>query len=408
ADLHGPLRSTALNLVIRHVKKMVPAFHFDQSVSFKKALRLGKRRADGDVALPAAQQQDEALLQLAVLQYTGGTTGVAKGAMLTHANLVSNMMQLYERLRKECPGPGEVMVAPLPLYHIYAFTVHFLYGMHIGLHNLLIPNPRDIPAFVRTMKKYRIAGMAGINTLFNALCGSSEFARLDFSNLKLASAGGMALSLKTYNRWLKLTGCRILEGYGLTETSPLISCNSSQFLQPGTIGKPVMDTEVKVINEQGSSLPPGEPGELCVRGPQVMAGYWRRPEETREVLDDQGWFRTGDVAVIQEDGFLRIVDRIKDLIIVSGYNVYPGEIEEHVCQHPDIVEAAAIGIRRGDSGEKVKLFVVSRNPELLKTDIIEYCRQGLAPYKVPKLIEFRDSLPKSNVGKILRRQLRNI
>lgn len=407
-DLHGAVKSQAMNFAVRYLKKLVPPYAFSNSVSFKQALKLGRRRHTEDVRLPENEQPGGKPVEgLAVLQYTGGTTGISKGAMLTHKNLISNMRQLSERLQGECPDPGEVMVAPLPMYHIYAFTVHLMYGLHIGLHNLLIPNPRDIPAFVKTLRQYRIAGMVGINTLYNALCANSAFCRLDFSHLKLSCAGGMALSEKTFRRWEKLTGCRILEGYGLTETSPVISCNSGKGLQVGTIGLPVTETQVRVIDDQGRVLGTDEAGELCVRGPQVMAGYWNNVQATQEVLDEEGWLRTGDIALIQKDGFIRIVDRIKDLIIVSGYNVFPAEIEEYVCRHPDIMEAAAVGIRAGDIGEKVKLFVVTGNPALSKQDVISYCRQGLAAYKVPRLIEFRESLPKSNVGKILRRELRD-
>lgn len=403
-DLHNFPKRQLINFLVKYVKKMVPDYRFAQQISFRKALALGRK------SLSAKGLKTESLSgkdTLAVLQYTGGTTGRAKGAMLSHSNLVANMYQFEERLEGEGPEAGDVMVAPLPLYHIYAFTIHMMYAVHKGMHNVLITNPRDIPAFVNAIKPYRISVFVGLNTLYNALCANKEFAKLDFSGLKISSSGGMALSSKTFRRWLDLTGCKILEGYGLTETSPLVSCNCSANFQEGTIGKPVLETQVKVIDEAGNEMAVGEAGELCVKGPQVMVGYWQQSEETRNVLDADGWLRTGDLAIIQPDGFIRIVDRIKDLIIVAGFNVYPAEVEDFICQHPDIKEAAVIGIKRGDGSEKVKLFAVSSNPELSRKDIIEYCEGGLAPYKIPRLVEFRDSLPKSNLGKILRRELRN-
>lgn len=403
ADLHRFPQREWINFALKHLKKKVPPYDLPGSVKFTRALKPGGGTAPAKVEPPA----DPELRDLMALQYTGGTTGTSKGAMLTHANLVANMHQFREHLKDDCPEPGGIMAAPLPLYHIYGFTVHLLYCLHQGLHNLLIPNPQDIRGLVKTMGRYPIAGFIGINTLYNALCGSREFARLDLSSLKISTAGGMALSEKTFWRWRELTGCSILEGYGLTETSPLVACNRSASLQVGTIGLPVVDTQVKVVDMDGRELPPGEPGELCVKGPQVMKGYWRKPEETSRVLDPDGWLHTGDVAVIQEDGFIRIVDRIKDMIIVSGFNVYPAEIEEYVCSHPDVREAAAVGVKRGDiGGEKVKLYVVTDNPGLSRQEIIAWCEKGLASYKVPRVIEFCDALPKSNVGKILRRELR--
>lgn len=399
-DLHGALRGTAMNLALRWLKKKVPPKGLREAVSFRRALALG--------AATLAEAESAAPTDLALLQYTGGTTGVAKGAMLSHANLVANLNQFSERLQDDCPGAGAIMVAPLPLYHIYAFTTHMLYGLQRGLHQLLIPNPRDIPGLVKAMRPHRVEGFVGINSLYNALCASDAFASLDLSSMRISSAGGMALSSRTAERWERLTGCRILEGYGLTEASPLVACNNSAFLRQGTIGRPVSGTEIRIVRDDGSDAGDGEAGELWVRGPQVMAGYWRRPEETRDVLNAEGWLRTGDVARREDGGFLRIVDRIKDMIIVSGYNVFPAEIEEYVCRHPDIREAAAVGVQRGEVGEKVKLFVVSDNPALSRQDIIDYCSRGLAPYKVPRLVEFRDSLPRSNVGKVLRRELREM
>ncbi len=404
-DLHPTPKRQLLNFVVRHVKRLVPAYHFSEVLSLRRALALGgKSGGAGAVCLRHSLPEHA---DLALLQYTGGTTGVSKGAMLTNAGLLANVGQLAERLGEDCPQQGDVIVAPLPLYHIYAFNVGVLFALHKGWHSILIPNPRDINALVQAIRPYRIAGMVGINTLYNALIMNKAFAALDFSNLKLCSAGGMALSMRTSRRWLEMTGCRITEGYGLTEASPLVSCNSAKAFQEGTVGIPVPGTELRIVAPEGRQiLPWGEAGELWVRGPQVMAGYWRNPAETAKVLEEGGWLRTGDVAVIQKDGFVRIVDRLKDVMIVGGYNVYPSEIEDYVCQHPKVREAAAIGVQRGENGDKVKLLVVPADPDLGREEVLDHCRRGLASYKVPRLIEFRDSLPKTNVGKVLRRALR--
>ncbi|SHG04294.1 long-chain acyl-CoA synthetase [Microbulbifer donghaiensis] len=399
ADLHSPLKRVLINSVAKYIKKMVPEFAFANQVNFRDAMSLGARQPHTDV-----QRAPE---DVAVLQYTGGTTGVAKGAMLTNRNLVANMEQVREALGDSMKEGEELYVAPLPLYHIYAFTIHCMCLFAIGSHSLLIPNPRDIPAFVKTLKGVRFTGFAGLNTLFNGLMRNPEFAELDFSKLHTTASGGMALTRDTAKRWEEVTGCVVTEGYGMTETSPVVSFNPADAVQLGTVGVPVPNTEVKVIDENGNDLPNNSPGELCVRGPQVMKGYWQRPEATAETLDSEGWLRTGDMAVIQDDGYIKIVDRKKDMIIVSGFNVYPNEIEDVISAHDKVAEAAAIGIPDEKSGEQVKLFVVKADPSLTVEEVVAYCRENMTAYKVPKQVEFREDLPKTNVGKILRRELRD-
>ncbi|MEW5248523.1 AMP-binding protein [Microbulbifer sp. 2201CG32-9] len=399
ADLHSPLKRVLINTVAKHIKKMVPDFSFANQVSFRDAMALGARQPRTQVR---ANPED-----VAVLQYTGGTTGVAKGAMLTNRNLVANMEQVREALGDSIKEGEELYIAPLPLYHIYAFTIHCMSLFMTGNHSLLIPNPRDIPAFVKTLKGQRFTGFAGLNTLFNGLMRDPQFAELDFSGLHTTASGGMALTRDTADRWEKMTGCVVTEGYGLTETSPVVSFNPASAVQLGTVGVPVPGTEVKVIDENGNDLPNNTPGELCVRGPQVMKGYWQRPEATAECLDDEGWLRTGDMAVIQDDGYIKIVDRKKDMIIVSGFNVYPNEIEDVISTMDKVGEAAAIGIPDEKSGELVKLFVVKADDSLTEEEVIAYCREKMTAYKVPKKVEFREDLPKTNVGKILRRELRD-
>ncbi len=398
-DLHPPLKRFLINSVVRYVKKMVPAYHLPHAVSLRKALYLGRKGH----WLPHQAQLDD----LAVLQYTGGTTGIAKGAMLTHRNLVANMVQARAVIGKVLKDGGESVIAPLPMYHIYTFTVNCMVLMELGNHSVLITNPRDLPAFVKELQKNEFTGFVGLNTLFVALCNREDFRALDFSKLKLTTSGGMALTKAAAERWKEVTGCDILEGYGLTETSPVATLNPPDAIQLGSIGLPVLDTELKVIDEEGNTLPQGEAGELCIKGPQVMKGYWQRPEETAKSLSADGWFRTGDVAVIQDDGYVRIVDRKKDMINVSGFNVYPNEIEDVVAAHPDVLEVAAVGVEDEKSGEAVKVFVVSRNAELKTKDIKEWCKERLTGYKIPRYVEFRSELPKTNVGKVLRRELRD-
>lgn len=397
ADMHPFAKRVLINTVVKRVKKMVPPYSLPQAVSFRQTLALGAKKAP--VAVPLT------LADTAVLQYTGGTTGVSKGAQLLHQNLVANMMQVRELILDILDGDREVMIAPLPLYHIYAFTVSLVIT-NMGHETVLIPNPRDIPAFVKELSRHNFTSFAGLNTLFVALCNNKGFNELDFSHLKHTVSGGMALTEAAAGKWLSVTGCQIQEAYGLTETSPAVSSNPYNDIRIGTIGKVLRGTQVKVIGEDGSDLGLNQEGELCVKGPQVMAGYWQLPEATAQVIDAEGWFKTGDVAILAEDGFIRLVDRIKDMINVSGFNVYPNEIDDIASQHPGILECAAVGIPSEMSGETVKLFVVKSDPNLTEADVLAHCRENLTAYKVPKAIEFRDELPKTNVGKILRRALR--
>ncbi|MCD6008008.1 AMP-binding protein [Halomonas sp. IOP_31] len=398
-DLHGLPRRALINFAVRHIKKLVPAYSLPGALGFRDVLARGAKHS----YRPLERDRDD----IAALQYTGGTTGLAKGTMLTHRNLVANMLQARAVISDVLGEGCETVIAPLPVYHIYTFTVNCLFLMETGNHSVLIPNPRDIDGFVKTLRKIHFTGFVGLNTLFNALCNREDFRALDFSSLKLTISGGMALTKAAAQRWEEVTGCPVTEGYGMTETSPIVSFNPPAAIQLGTIGKPVPGTSVKVIDADGNDLPLGEAGELCVQGPQVMKGYWNRPEDTAKTLDAQGWVRTGDIAVLQEDGYIRIVDRKKDMIIVSGFNVYPNEIEDVVAGHPDVIEAAAIGVPDEDSGEAIKLFVVARNESLDAATLRSWCKKELAGYKVPKFVEFRDELPKTNVGKVLRRELRD-
>ncbi|QCF26244.1 long-chain fatty acid--CoA ligase [Hydrocarboniclastica marina] len=398
-DMHKPLKRTIINMAVKHVKKMVPAYNLPNAKAFPKVLAAGAKHRFKPVDVKADD--------IAVLQYTGGTTGVAKGAMLTQRNLVANLLQVKPMLEENLQEASEIVIAPLPLYHIYSFTLNCGIMLETGNHSILIPNPRDIPAFVKELKNHRFTSFLGLNTLFVALCNNDEFKALDFSSLKVTASGGMALTSDTAKLWKNVTGCDISEGYGLTETSPVVSINPSSAIQLGTIGLPIPSTLVKTIDDDGNDTPFGEPGELCVKGPQVMKGYWQRPEETRKSFTEDGWLKTGDMAVIQEDGYIRIVDRKKDLIIVSGFNVYPNEIEDVVSSHPGVIECAAVGVADSKSGEAVKVFAVKAKASVTEKEIRDYCRERLTAYKVPKTIEFRDELPKTNVGKILRRELRD-
>ncbi len=399
ADLLPPLKRVALNLAVKYVKKMVPRYALPQAVTLNKALQLGRQHKLVPVNVAA---QD-----VAVLQYTGGTTGVAKGAMLTQRNLVSNMLQARPIIAKTKGLPQRAtLIAPLPMYHIYALTVHCMVAFSAGYHTVLVPNPRDITGFVKLLQQTKFDIFVGLNTLFVALMSNAEFQAIDFSRLKLTLSGGMALTFDAANRWKQLTGCDVYEGYGMTETSPIVSLNPYGLSKLGTVGIPVGSTSVKVINEQGEALSIGEAGEVCVKGPQVMKGYWQRPEATAEVMID-GWLRTGDMAVIQEDGYIRLVDRKKDMVIVSGFNVYPNEIENVLCEHSKIIECAVIGVPDEKSGEAVKAFVVTNDPALTADEVRDFCRDKMTAYKVPRFVEFRTELPKSNVGKVLRRELRD-
>ncbi|HEY1026745.1 MAG TPA: long-chain-fatty-acid--CoA ligase FadD1 [Pseudomonas sp.] len=399
-DMLPTFKRLLVNVVIRHVKKMVPDYNLPQAVKLNDALAKGR-----------GQSFDEANPDngdVAVLQYTGGTTGVAKGAMLTHRNLVANMLQVKELMGANLDEGCEVLIAPLPLYHIYAFTFHCMAMMLIGGHNILLTNPRDLPAVIKDLAKYRFTGFVGLNTLFVALCNNEDFRKLDFSSLKLTVSGGMALQLATAERWKDVTGCAICEGFGMTETSPVATVNPFSAIQLGTIGIPVPSTLCKIINDDGQELAIGEIGELCVKGPQVMKGYWQRQEATDEILDAEGWLKTGDIGLIQEDGYLRIVDRKKDMILVSGFNVYPNELEDVLATLPGVLQCAAIGVPDEKSGEAIKVFVVVKPGEsLTREQVMEHMRANLTGYKVPKAVEFRDALPTTNVGKILRRELRD-
>lgn len=400
ADFHPPLKRLLVNSVVKYVKKMVPAYRLPSALTLNEVLAKGK----GKAVTKVTTTPDE----VAVLQYTGGTTGVAKGAMLTHANLISNMYQLSSRLISIIDEKEEVYIAPLPLYHIYAFLIHGLTLLERGAHSVLIPNPRDLPGFVKELKKWRFTGFCGLNTLFVGLCNNADFRALDFSNLKLTCSGGMPLTHAAANEWKKVTGCQIVEGYGLTETSPVVSFNPIGKERIGTIGLPVTETDIKIQGRDGSTLPQGESGMLCVRGPQVMKGYWHREEATREVMTEDGFLITGDIAMQHPDGYLQIVDRAKDMIIVSGFNVYPTEVEDCLSSHPAILESAAIGVPDDKAGEAVKAFVVlkanAETPDV--KELRAYCKEHLAAYKVPKYFEIRMELPKTNVGKVLRRALR--
>ena len=403
AEMHPLPKRWAYKVSRAAMIRRAKAIRFSGKTKLKTVLKKGAQYLDGPGA--RLNNPEDSNSALALVQYTGGTTGTAKGAMLSHDNLIANLYQVDRVIDGHLPAPGSTAAAPLPFYHIYAFTLNFLYSIYRGYHGILIPDPRKSEKVIRALKPHRISCFVGISTLFSRLCKNAEFRQLDFSKLRVCTSGGMALSVATARRWENITGCRILEGYGLTETSPLVASNTFEVYEEGKISSPTRWTELKVVDDNGNELPAGEEGEIIVRGPQVMMGYWERPEETSAVLKD-GWLYTGDVGVIDETGSLQVVDRIKDLIIVSGFNVYPAEIEEHVSRHPDIREAAAIGVPR-EEGEQVKLFVISENPELTEEEVIQFCRQGLTPYKVPSKVEFRATLPHSNVGKILRRQLRD-
>ncbi|ARN75284.1 AMP-binding protein [Oceanicoccus sagamiensis] len=397
ADLHPLGRRLYTNLGAKYLKKMVPSLTIPNAISYRKALSLG----DTAAFKPAALEQK----QLAILQYTGGTTGVAKGAMLSHRNLVSNVMQSLEMFSGfGLENAGETMISPLPLYHIYTFTMGMLL-LVTGNHTVLIPNPKDTDALIADVKRYPMTAFCGINTLFVSLCNHPSFSDADFSTLKMTMSGGMALTGDAAKQWQTITGSDVFQGYGLTETSPVVSANPGSGNQVNTIGIAVPSTQIKMVDEQGQTVAVGERGELAVKGPQVMEGYWQRPEASAEVIDDEGWFYTGDIALMQDDGFMRIVDRKKDMIIVSGFNVYPNELEDVISQHPDVVECAAVGVPDDKTGEAIKIFAVLANP-ISEKELIAYCRDNLTAYKVPKHFEFRDDLPKSTVGKILRKDLR--
>ena len=392
-------KSVIVNLVVKYVKKMVPAFSLPQRVTFKNALSQGA----GKPHRPVPCGHDD----LAFLQYTGGTTGVAKGAMLTHRNMIANMQQASAWIKNVVEDGKEVIITALPLYHIFSLTANCLTFMKVGALNYLITNPRDMPGFIKELQGVRFTAITGVNTLFNGLMNTPGFENIDFSSLKLSLGGGMAVQQPVAERWQKLTGTPLLEAYGLTETSPAVCINPLNLKEyNGAIGLPVPSTEVSVQDDEGNILPRGETGELCVRGPQVMKGYWQRPDETDKVLSSDGWLKTGDVAQMDEQGYFRIVDRLKDMILVSGFNVFPNEIETVIASHDGVLEVGVIGEPNRESGEIVKAVIVKKDPTLDEAAVITHCREFLAAYKIPKIIEVRDELPKTNVGKILRRELR--
>ena len=398
-DLFPFPKRPLVNFVVKRVKKMVPAWSIPGAIPFRQVLSEGASKTLADVPL---DHED-----LAFLQYTGGTTGVSKGAMLTHGNLVANLQQASPWLGSGFKPGEEIVITALPLYHIFCLTVNGLVFMKVGGHSILITNPRDMPGFVKELGKVRFTAITGVNTLFNGLLHTPGFDRLDFSALKLSGAGGMAVQRAVAENWQRVTGTPLIEGFGLTETSPLATCNPLTLTDyNGSIGLPLPSTELSIRDDDGRELGIGEAGEICIRGPQVMRGYWNRPEETAQVMTKDGYLRTGDIGVMDERGYMRIVDRKKDMILVSGFNVYPNEIEDVVAHHPGVLEVAAVGVPNEKTGEAVKLVVVKKDPALTAEALIEYCRQNLTAYKVPHLVEFRTELPKTNVGKILRRLLR--
>lgn len=394
-------KRTLVNFVVKYVKKLVPKYKLPHAVSFREALSIGKQRQYVKPTLASSE--------LAFLQYTGGTTGVAKGAMLSHYNVIANVMQakwVAQPLLDKVEGE-RIAALPLPLYHILALSVNCLLFIELGVTGLLITNPRDIPGFVKELKKYRVAAITGVNTLFNALLNNPQFSEVDFSKLKLSVGGGASIQSSVAERWKQVTGEHIIEGYGMTECSPIISATRNDVSEfSASIGVPMPNTDIKIVDDEGNEVPLGERGELWVKGPQVMQGYWQRPDETAQCIKD-GWLATGDIVVMGDDLNLRIVDRKKEMIIVSGFNVYPNEIEEVVSSHPKVNEVAAIGIPSEKSGESIKIYVTKKDESLTRDELRNYCRQHLTGYKIPRDIEFRDELPKSNVGKILRRVLRD-
>ncbi|ADT87600.1 long-chain-fatty-acid--CoA ligase FadD [Vibrio sp. Vb2880] len=392
-------KGTLVDFVVKYVKGMVPKYDLPGAISMRKALHKGRRL---QYVKPFMSGED-----IAFLQYTGGTTGVAKGAILTHRNMVSNVLQAKGAYGAVLREGRELVVTALPLYHVFALTVNCLLFIEMGGSNLLITNPRDIPGFIKELQKHQFTAITGVNTLFNALVNNEDFHELDFSKMTLSVGGGMAVQRAVAEKWKKITGIHLLEGYGLTECSPLVTGNPYDLADySGAIGLPVPSTEVRIVDDEGHVLNFDQTGELQVRGPQVMQGYWQRPEATKEVINEDGWLSTGDIVRFDEDGMIYIVDRKKDMILVSGFNVYPNEIEDVVALHGKVLEVAAIGQSHEVSGEVVKIYIVKRDPSLTKEEVITHCRKHLTGYKVPKLIEFREDLPKTNVGKILRRVLR--
>ena len=397
-DLLGGLKGSIVNLVVKHVKKMVPAYHLPGAVSFKKALSLGANHSFKKVA--------STLDDPAFLQYTGGTTGVSKGAELSHGNIVANMQQISAWMKPKLVESQEIVITALPLYHIFALTVNCLAMLKIGAHNVLITNPRDMKAFIGDLAKKRFTVMTGVNTLFNGLLNQEAFGKLDFSGLKIAVGGGMAVQKATAEKWKSVTGVPLAEGYGLTETAPVATCNPIDGTERiGTIGMPLPNTEVMIADDAGNPVPLGERGEIFIKGPQVMKGYWNRPEETALVMQGD-WFKSGDIGVMDADGYTKIVDRKKEMILVSGFNVYPNEVEDAIASCLGVLEVGVIGMPDAKSTEKVVAYVVKKDQTLTEEKVIAHCKEFLTNYKVPKEVFFTDELPKTNVGKILRRKIK--
>jgi long-chain acyl-CoA synthetase len=403
-ELLGGAKGMLVNFVVRNVKKMVPDFALPNMVRFKDALAQGGKMPFTRATLSSSD--------VAFLQYTGGTTGVSKGATLTHRNIIANVLQAEAWAEPANSQPPHVefqtIVCALPLYHIFALTACALWGMRAGALNILIPNPRDIPGFIKELGKYKVTMLPAVNTLYNALVNHPDFASLDFSHLKTANGGGMAVQQAVNDKWRQITGKSIIEGYGLSETSPVATCNRSDETGfTGSIGLPVPSTDIAILDDDGNPVALGQPGEIAIRGPQVMAGYWNRPDETAKVMTADGFFKSGDIGTMDERGYVKIVDRKKDMILVSGFNVYPNELEGVIAGHPGVLECAVVGVPDEHSGEAVKVFVVRKDPALTEAALMDYCKQQFTGYKKPKYIEFRDELPKTNVGKILRRALRD-
>jgi len=397
-DLFPGLKRLIVNFVIKNVKKMVPAYNLPSAISFRDVIK------DSSLKFSPVQTKNS---DTAFLQYTGGTTGVSKGAVLSHRNIIANMEQIRSLMKDQLNEGEEIIVTPLPLYHIFSLTVNCLAFASMGGKNLLITNPRDIPAFVKELQNNKFTFLTGVNTLFNALMNDPGFGKIDFSKTKGIVGGATAIQKPVAERWKQLTGKGLVEGYGLTESSPVASCNLLNGTERiGTIGIPVSSTDMKLIDDDGNEAKQGEPGEIWIKGPQVMQGYYNKPEETAKVLTPDGWLKTGDIAVVSDDGFFKIVDRKKDMILVSGFNVFPNEVEEVVVMYPKVMEAAAVGVPDEKSGEVVKLFVVKKDQSLTEAELMEHCKKNLTGYKLPKYIEFRNELPKTPVGKILRRMLR--
>lgn len=400
-DLMGLFKAQLVNFVIKYVKKMVPAWHIASVIPFKKVMTDGARVNFNKIKINAED--------IAYLQYTGGTTGVAKGAMLTHGNMVANILQTVTFVSGAVREGQEIVIVALPLYHIFSLTICCLTFLELGGHGILITNPRDIPHFVKELSKVPFSVFVGVNTLYNALLNNAEFRKLDFSSLRLSVAGGMAMQRAVAERWQQLTGKFVLEGYGLTEASPVVSVNPINItIFTGSIGVPLPSTDVKICEEDDSEVPVGETGELWVKGPQVMKGYWQKEDETKHVLTADDWLKTGDIVRMDEKGFMYLVDRKKDMIIISGFNVYPNEVEDVIAAHPGVLEVGVIGVPSPQTGEAVKAYIVKKDPNLTEKDILDFMHTRLTRYKVPKIIEFRTELPKSNVGKILRRKLRDL